>query len=232
MASTMVPPLLPALARLPDPRQRRGRRHPLPAVLTLASAAMLCDCENLLAIATWARGQGAEAAARLGFSPRHTPSVSTLHRIFRCLDMSAFEEAVAEWVAHVIAICAPLKGATPPLRSEMRDDGSDGKTIPALIPLRSLREELRTMLTEVPAFSASGQVISPSELLVGLVLEGWVVSPGTRAHQRDRGGFEDGETKESVQGEPALSDFAFDPFVSVDDIPGIIPPGHGSGGVP
>lgn len=33
--------LLEVLATLPDPRQRRGRRHPLPALLALAGVAIL-----------------------------------------------------------------------------------------------------------------------------------------------------------------------------------------------
>ncbi len=47
------PSLLRALAEVPDPRSRHGRRHPLPAVLALATVAMLCGARSLYAIAQW-----------------------------------------------------------------------------------------------------------------------------------------------------------------------------------
>jgi len=47
--------LLAACARVPDPRSRHGRRHPLPAVLALATAAMLAGARSLYDIAQWGR---------------------------------------------------------------------------------------------------------------------------------------------------------------------------------
>lgn len=103
MAAVSVPPLLPYLASVPDPRQASGRRHPLPALLTLAWAAMLAGCDSLLAIAEWGRDPhaGAPLAQRLGFTRARTPCVATLHRVFRRLDAAAFERAVGEWALQV-----------------------------------------------------------------------------------------------------------------------------------
>jgi hypothetical protein len=39
--------LVAAFARAPDPRSRHGQRHPLPAVLTVATAAMLAGARRL-----------------------------------------------------------------------------------------------------------------------------------------------------------------------------------------
>jgi hypothetical protein len=44
------PALLEAFRQVPDPRKPRGRRHPLPAILTLATCAMLCNCHSLYAM--------------------------------------------------------------------------------------------------------------------------------------------------------------------------------------
>ena len=44
------PALLEAFQRVPDPRRPLGRRYPLPAILSLAVCAMLCNCHSLYAI--------------------------------------------------------------------------------------------------------------------------------------------------------------------------------------
>ena len=89
--------LLEAFAEVPEPRQRRGRRHPLPALLALAAAAMLSGARSLYAIAQWGRLQPPEVVRALGFTRDATPCVATLHRAFKALDAAAFERALAGW---------------------------------------------------------------------------------------------------------------------------------------
>jgi len=48
-----------AFAKVPDPREKRGRRHPLPAMLALSTVAMLSGAKSLYAIAQ--RGRCAAA---------------------------------------------------------------------------------------------------------------------------------------------------------------------------
>ena len=92
-----------AFAQVPDPRARRGRRHPLVAILALGVAAMLADARSLYAIAQWGRLQSAETVRALGFSRAKTPSVSTLHEVFKGVDVVAFEAALAAWAQAVRA---------------------------------------------------------------------------------------------------------------------------------
>lgn len=87
-----------ALDRVPDPRKAQGKRHPLGAILALAVGAMLCGARSLYAISQWGRDHGAAAAEELGFSRKQTPSVATVHRVFRDLDREAFEGVLAEWM--------------------------------------------------------------------------------------------------------------------------------------
>jgi hypothetical protein len=47
--------LLDDFAQLADPRQRRGRRHALGAVLAVAVAAVLAGARSLAAIGEWGR---------------------------------------------------------------------------------------------------------------------------------------------------------------------------------
>src|SRR5947208_3169089 len=89
--------LLAAFAEVPDPRKRRGRRHPLSALLALSTAAMLNGARSLYAIAQWGRLQRPDVLAALGFTRDSAPCVATLHRAFKALDARAFEAALAGW---------------------------------------------------------------------------------------------------------------------------------------
>lgn len=98
----MVKSLLEAFTNLPDPRGKYGKRHPLPAILALATAAMLSGARSLYAICQWGRLQSPQVAVALGFvtkngQPRPTPCVATLHRVFKRLDIVCFEAALSEW---------------------------------------------------------------------------------------------------------------------------------------
>jgi uncharacterized protein YoaH (UPF0181 family) len=87
-----------ALDQVPDPRSRFGKRHSLGAILALAVCAMLCGAKSLYAISQWGRDQGTPVAQALGFTRHQTPSVATLHRVFRSLDQEAFERVVGQWL--------------------------------------------------------------------------------------------------------------------------------------
>lgn len=86
-----------ALESVPDPRSAHGRRHPLLAILTLSVCAMLSGAKSIYAIAQWGRLQDQDTVKALGFSRDKTPAVSSLHEVFKRLDVEAFEEAVAGW---------------------------------------------------------------------------------------------------------------------------------------
>ena len=91
--------LLDVLADVPDPRHRRGIRHPLPAILGLAVLAMLTGCKSYQAIAQFGRDKGFALAQVLGFRRGKTPTKATYSILFRRLDVVAFEAALARWIA-------------------------------------------------------------------------------------------------------------------------------------
>jgi len=83
-----------------DPRDESGKRHPLQAVLTLVSVAMLCGCRSLYAAAQFGRDRGAGFARELGFTRERapfSPCCATLHYVFAALDREAFEAAIRRW---------------------------------------------------------------------------------------------------------------------------------------
>lgn len=94
--------LLESFATVPDPRSRFGRRHPLGAILTLSVCAMLSGAKSIYAIWQWGREQEPERVKAMGFTKEKTPAVSSIHEIFKRLDVDAFERAMAAWAQSYI----------------------------------------------------------------------------------------------------------------------------------
>lgn len=97
------PSFLRALAEVPDPRSRHGQRHPLPAVLALATVAMRCGARSLYAIAQWGREQPEAVVRTLGFTRQSTPGVAMLHRVVKRLDVERFELVLGQWAQGALA---------------------------------------------------------------------------------------------------------------------------------
>lgn len=185
MAGTPIRPLADVLADVPDPRFARGKRHPLRAILLLACAAMLCRCDSLLAIAEWGRDQGAAMASRLGFRCERTPCVATLHRVFRRLDVGAFERVVGAWAETVLAAL----GTTEPLPALAVDGktlrGSHRPDVPAQHLLSAVSQRLRVTLAQVPVGAKSNEIPAFQTLVEGLVLAGRLVTVDALLCQRE-----------------------------------------------
>src|SRR5262250_1964591 len=94
------PPLIEVFAEIPDFRHRRGKRHPLPAMLSLACCAMLCGYRSYSAIAEWGYNYGTRIAQALGFT-HNTPCAATLHTVFRHVDRDVVEAKLGAWAEHV-----------------------------------------------------------------------------------------------------------------------------------
>ena len=69
----------------------------MPALLALATTAMLSGARSLYAIAQWGRMQEPAIVKALGFTRATTPCVATLHLVFKELDVVAFEAALRTW---------------------------------------------------------------------------------------------------------------------------------------
>lgn len=113
--------LVDMLAEVPDPRNKKGQRHPLPAVLALTVVGLLCGQRSYTAIAKWARLHPKLREA-LGFTMNQTPAASTLHYLFRRLDITAVEKVLTQWTTQTLA---SLDIAT----SDLKGLAIDGKTL-------------------------------------------------------------------------------------------------------
>src|SRR3954469_10334153 len=90
--------LMELLGALDDPRSPRGKRHPLAAMLALALVAMLAGQSSYEAIVQYGQERGWPFLQLLGFTRRRGLCKATYSRVFRRIDVAAFERAVSRWI--------------------------------------------------------------------------------------------------------------------------------------
>jgi hypothetical protein len=173
--------LLDAFAQVPDPRNPKGTRHPLPAVLGLAVLAMLTGAKSYSAIAQFGRDKGAALAHALGFRRGKTPAKSTLSTLFRALDVTAFEATLARWVAARLPAGEPvhvcIDGKTA--RGSRDGDAPGHHLVAAYAPAA------QAVLAQVRVDAKTNEHKAALELLGVLPLRGRVVTGDAMFCQRD-----------------------------------------------
>jgi hypothetical protein len=181
-----LPSLIEALATVEDPRKRRGKRHPLSAVLALAVAATLCGAEGYEAIAQWGRNHGRKMAAALGFTREKTPCAATFYNVFRALDRQEFEQVLSRWVEAVLQ-------AMPPPKGTLEAVAIDGKTVRGAKKqgavdvhlLAALTHRLGLTLAQLAVPEKTNEIGAMPQMLEGLVLKGRVVTVDAELCQRE-----------------------------------------------
>ena len=169
-----------ALELVPDHRSSQGRRHSLGAILSLAVCAMLCGARSLYAIAQWGRDHGAPAGELLGFSPGKTPCVATLHRVFKELDVDAFEAVLGEWLTNN----GPELGETLSLDGKTLR-GIHGEGISGVHLVSAYATRSGTVLAQ-RASPGKGQELEAAKAVLGQVpLEGRIVVANVLLTQRE-----------------------------------------------
>src|SRR5215218_5298545 len=130
-----------ALAAVPDARHRRGRRHELTGVLTIAAGACLTGATSYVAISEWAAIQGAAVLDCL--DDHHAtgtalPCEATLRRCLQTTDSAALDAAVTGWaVGQLTGQQARAAGAhvdLVPVALGRRVIAIDGKTLRGSAP--------------------------------------------------------------------------------------------------
>jgi predicted transposase YbfD/YdcC len=119
--------LLGYLAQITDPRQRRGRRHALSAVLAVAVAAVLAGARSLVAIGEWAADAPGPVLAALGVRRDplrrlwRPPGEATVRRVLASVDPDALDLVIGRWLAD--------QQRPPPQPAWRRAVAVDGKTL-------------------------------------------------------------------------------------------------------
>ena len=92
------------LAQVPDPRKRRGRRHPLAGLLAVGIAAVIAGQGSLAAIGQWVADAGPEALAVLD-AGRGPAEESTFRRAFALISAVVLDRVPGSWL-HTRAVQA------------------------------------------------------------------------------------------------------------------------------
>ena len=99
-----LPGLLEVLARVPDPRRRRGRRYTLVFMLAVAVACVLAGAKNFREIGDQAGDLPQEVLARLGGRPHPllrtiiAPSEKRIRTLLQEIDAAALDELTGGWL--------------------------------------------------------------------------------------------------------------------------------------
>ncbi|MFI5846144.1 ISAs1 family transposase, partial [Catenuloplanes sp. NPDC051500] len=89
--------MLTALAEVPDPRDPRGIRYPLTAVLAVAVCAVMAGASSFAAISDWLHDLDEHSRSRLGFTDV-VPVGTTVWRLLVRLDASLLSGVLAGWL--------------------------------------------------------------------------------------------------------------------------------------
>ena len=178
-------PLIEVLSELEDTRKPRGIRHPLPAVLSLACAAMLCGYCSYDAMAQWGRDYGSEITRALGFTRDKTPCATTFFNVFGTLSRQQLEAKLADWAQSVLS-------SLPPAPEEGESIAIDGKTLRGSARmgaagahlLSAFSHRLGLTLLQQSVEDETNEVKTVQEVLSGLLLEGRVVTMDALLTQR------------------------------------------------
>lgn len=170
-----------AFGQVPDPRHASGRRHPLHAILTLTSVAMLSGARSLYAIAQFGRDRGKEFARVLGFTRDATPCCTTLHYLFAALDRRAFERAIRCWTDQQ----AEWKDWRAVSLDGKRLRGTQGHELPGVHLLAAYAHEAKLVLDQIPVDAKTNEHKTALELLDVIPLQGKLVLGDAAFCQRD-----------------------------------------------
>jgi DDE_Tnp_1-associated/Transposase DDE domain len=175
--------LLAMLAVIPDPRGRKGRRHPLAAMLAAIVCGLLTGARGYKAIAQWARAQGPAGWQWLGFH-RKPPCSNSFRNLLLALPPETLEAALRRWTETLL---------DEPLSDEARGTSIDGKTLCNTLAAHERNVHLLSLLDQQLGGVLSQQAVDPTtneakaslELLKTIVLEGRLVSGDAMFCQRE-----------------------------------------------
>lgn len=168
--------MLDRLAEIQDPRNNKGKRHPLKSILGLNIIGFMTGHKGWTSIATWARTQP-ELARTLGWTDEKTPCPATTHNVLRDLDVDAVEKTFTDWVEGVCKNRPDLEGCLDAVAIDgptMRASKKSGATISHLLSVVS--HELGVTLTQQGVSDKTSEIPISIEILNNIDVRGKVIT--------------------------------------------------------
>jgi len=177
-------PLSVVFSQVPDPRSASGRRHPLSAILTLATVAMLSGARSLEAMAQFGRDRGSTFTGLLGCTRDRSPCKATFHHVFKRLDAVVFERALTRWLRSHRA-----RGWQAIAIDGKRLCGTQGDQLPGVHLLAAYEHEAQAAIGQMAVAASTNEHKAALALLDVIDIQGAIVTgdapPGSKFCQRD-----------------------------------------------
>ena len=164
--------LIELLEGLPDPRRARGKRHPLPALLALAVVALLAGLTSYEAFAQYGRERGGEFLRLLGFTRRRGLCKATYSRVFRRIDVAAFEALIAGWIR---ARLGPRDAPHLALDGKTVRGSRDGEA-PAIHLLAAYAPDVQAVVAQLRVDAKTNELKAALEMLAVLPVAGRLIT--------------------------------------------------------
>jgi DDE_Tnp_1-associated/Transposase DDE domain len=101
MSSACGASLLASWSQVSDPRGRKGRRHPLAAMLTAVASALLCGNRGYKAIVEWLHDLPVDVWHWMGYT-RRPPKQDAFRKLMMRLDPAVLEGVLSRWIEEVL----------------------------------------------------------------------------------------------------------------------------------
>jgi predicted transposase YbfD/YdcC len=202
LLSGQCPGLAEHLARVPDPRNRRGVRHSLTSLLMAAVAAVLAGARSFTAVGEWVADAPPQVLAALGvrrdpltrrFEP---PDEATIRRVLEAADADALDTAVGSWLDARLRAAGQAGGYARQPRRAVAVDGKavrgtrhargDGQPVRLLAVLN---QRAGAVLGQVRVDGKTNEITRFAPLLKPLDLAGCVITADALHTQREHAQF-------------------------------------------
>lgn len=174
MSSARAGSLLTYLSQVPDPRGRKGRRHPLAAMLAAVVCGLLSGARGYESLVEWLHDLPVDFWHFLGFT-RQPPKKDAFRDLLMKLDAVVLDEALARWISRELKL--------DPVDDSVQGISLDGKTLCGTLKpfaravhlLSAVDHRTGCVLSQSRVDEKTNEHKAALELLRSLVLEGRVV---------------------------------------------------------